>query len=290
MKGFVSEFGWTAFMLIAVVFIAFIGLIGSLYFQVENFISPDPSSVEFLATNNRPYILASVLAHTLMGDRQFLEQATEIVATGNDVKAGSGDLDVYLKDFFLVYGNDRFIGVAIKEIEPDENQLFYVDNLPKKCGEDLNGFCVEKKRRQLIDRYVLTVPAGCIDGRIETNAGANKCDDDELCCAEAERDSLPAGTITCGGYQPDDGDKDTKDLDLDDPGVCDTAGNKHCSIGRTEIQDVANECNIIDVGMPAVCCVPLKSETAVQRGAVTRAQIPLLYKNEKYGVVEVTAE
>ncbi len=288
MKGFISDIAWTMFLLIAVLVILFIAIIAGAFIQFKSSFGGTSSSIEFVVMNNRPYILAASLSHLLAEDRQFIEHATEIVAAGSAENASSGSLDVYLKDFFRYYKDIKFISVAIESGRGEEKNLFYVDNVPKKCGDDLSGFCVESRRKQSVnDRGAsITVDVGCTDGRILIDQSKytnndNKCaSKNEACCVESSESWTP-NTITCGN-------NGEGRINPDDPGVCDFIG-RGCSAGRIEIEDKGNKCSsvIYSPGKAGTCCVPLESDILVETGLATTAEIPLIYKNA-IGIAEVT--
>jgi hypothetical protein len=290
MRGFISEFGWTAFLLIAVVFIVIIGLIGVGYFHYRNLVgNPISSSIQFVSENNRQYPIAATLSHMLAGDRQFMEHATEIIATGSAEGASSQDLDVFVKDLLRNYDayNYKFVSVGIKK---GGDYLFYVDNIPRKCGDDLSGYCVERLRETLIDARWNKYNAGCTDGRVKiadakyTNEAYRCKSVNDVCCVEGKTPTTnfwPPGTKTCGKAGVEEGN-----IDTDDPGVCDYIGGG-CSLGRIKIPDVANECTKFTEKHTPFCCVPLREDILVETGLGGHAEIPVTYKNIN-GTVEVT--
>ena len=285
-KGSLDYIAWTMFLLIAVSIMVII-----LFFidARDSFAGTSPSSVDFIAANNKPYLLATIVLHLFIEDRQFMEHAAEIISTGDVSRSSSNYLDVYLKEFFRKYKDNKFISVSIRSAkDAEEKEIFYVDNIPKKCGDDLSGLCIDAIRVFDFRSLKFTIDrVGCTDGRVPIEPELyinkdNRCKSfNEVCCVEGRTKNgfWPDGTITCGANREEEGD-----IDPDDPGVCDYSGNG-CSAGRIEIDDKGFECPIRN--SKSACCVPLEGDVLIQLGIASRAQIPVLYR-DKTGIIEVT--
>ncbi len=279
-KGQITEIGWTTFFLIVVIFIVIMGIIGWVGLRVNNLLSGESTlSYDYIVSSNAPYMTASLLSNSLMGDRQFIEHATEIMATQNITNASSENMVLFLKKFMDNYNDNKFISIDIKRVDDSDTSVFYVDNVPKKCGDDLTGFCVGSTRLEqdtggpANEKGYKTTYVGCTDGRIPIDPelymnNDNKCTlPDEVCCVEDIQDGRRNSGISCGANA-----------------VCDFSGG--CSSGRTQIDDVNNKC--IKNGASGVCCVPLQGDILVSSGFAYRAEIPLLYKDSILGKVTVT--
>ena len=285
MKGFVDEIGWTAFFLVAVVFIALIGIIGVVMFNTKAFFSSTPTNaIDFLSANNGPYIISSLLTHNMMGDRQFLEISAEIIASGNLKNAASRDVLAYLNKFISEFKNMKFVSVSIEKQDGDEfEEIVYTDNVPKKCGDSLEGFCVDAyvTRQFHYGDVVSTQYVGCTDGRIQiddsqyTNSD-NRCrNSGELCCIEnIDENGIWQSGVPCGGAGT-----------VQDNGICDYAG--YCTAGRAQIEDKGDDCGTY-ITTKGTCCISLTGDILVKKGYAYRAETPLFYKNEEFGKIVVT--
>ena len=274
-------------ILIVVVTVFLIALIFAVGFQVNSVLSGSgSSSLDFLVSNNRPHIIASMISYKMMDDRQFIEHAIEIVTTGNIYNAASPDIRTHMEDFLRSVDNRRFISISINKVYPDhEEEIISVDNAPRRCGGNREGFCSPKERTKIISTIhgdITTTVPGCNDGRIEIGFGINGCEPDEICCAEDVISGQRQSGISCGKISSPD-----NDIDPDDPGVCDSTATG-CPSGRMEIDDVDNECQR-SIYQLHTCCVPLSSTGLVDNGIGYRSEIPLLYKDEIFGKVRVTA-
>jgi hypothetical protein len=103
MKGFIEEITWTVIIWIFLVVIVIIALI---HFIIINLGGPGSIkySVEFADLSNKPYLVAEVLTHYKIEDRQLIEHCIESVVVNSLERADSQNIGDYLKDFMDKYG------------------------------------------------------------------------------------------------------------------------------------------------------------------------------------------
>ncbi|MCX6815674.1 MAG: hypothetical protein NT120_02390 [Candidatus Aenigmarchaeota archaeon] len=276
MTSIVEDIGGTLIVLIGVIVILFAAILVLLAFQVKSPSGTLSTSAEFLSFFNKPYGAATALSQYNADDRQFFEHAIEISAVGAE-NTGSEDLVALARRFLNYYETTSYIAVAIKK---KDNLIFSTNTIPNKCGDNLEGYCVNSR----IARYARMDPS-CGLGRKEITAGKNGCGMTETCCAD---DLANTNTMPCG---PRSGSKY--------PGVCDynigAAGT--CPEGRTIIPDEDDTCKKFGgtaslLGLQRVrrvCCAPIGTPNI---GTTTTAYVPLIFvapDKTSLSVLEVTA-
>jgi len=129
MKGFIEEITWTAIIWIVLVIIIIIALI---YFLITNLPWGPKSieySIEFADISNKPYLVAEVLTHYKIEDRQLMEHCIESSVVGSLERADSQDIGDYLKEFMnkyefkyeiILHNEDELLRIGEKERDSTE--------------------------------------------------------------------------------------------------------------------------------------------------------------------------
>lgn len=299
-RGFMT-FNVLVYLMVAVLAVA-VGILGILSFEVESYFSPRKSSPtassDFLAASTRAIMIANVFTNLKAEDRNVIEHAVGIGATGSAANASSQNFALYLDTFLSFYKaeqDDNFY-VAVRKNSDD---VFTYSRLDVKCGDNLEGYCAlpETKVDSFTAAKVGQLPGtyyiGCGVGRKAIDSSLYTKDErkcpvtSQLCCVE-DRDVNGVWNDpdlrTCG--LPLNGVK---------PGVCDKnlivgMPGKKCNTGRILIED-NGDCAPLNAYTPDayVCCAPLTNlEAATDLGFISSIEIPILYKNE-FSVLEVSA-
>jgi|GEM_PF-4794023 len=270
-KGFVESNIWTILVLITVVVVALIKLLASAWLLFANI--PTASS-DYVPAASRASALASSLAHTLVEDRQFIEQATEIAATSVE-RSDSKNLQGFLAEFFALTtrrGSLTTTPVTLTIHNNTDGMVFFYSNVARKCGDDLSGFCVPELRLRTGPLGLRSVPYGCGKGRSEIGdekytIESKRCDGG-ICCVEDSpygNDVLSCGTALRG--------------------VCDYPLVAGCFAGRREIND--NDFCRNAGGSTTVCCLPVTQENLEEAGIRSKVEVPLIF-NDTLGKVVLT--
>jgi hypothetical protein len=303
MKGaFITDMWWTFLFLLVIVFVgtAFImfGFVSSGMGLKDSI-----SSVNFINEANKPFLVAEVLQHYKVSDRQFMEHALQTVVTGSAKNSNS----LYATDFvrkFLENYEMNYYSVSIKD--KNKNDLIAVSNIDTRCGENTKGICVDAfvsrcSRMTIVSLFNIPLGSGdfcesittkygiCGNGRVKIDDVQEDCQWNEVCCME-NKDSSDHNLDGDGNVLPNCG------LEGNKKGVCDdekilvlesglfTNDVLHlygCREGRNRIEKQDNDCGGPE---PEICCVP-RSDTS-DFSILTEANIPILYK-KKMGYVEV---
>ena len=274
-----EDIGWTLIVLVVFEILAIITIV--VYWQMSVPGSDAESisySVEFVQVYNKPYMLAEVLAHTQLTDRQFLEQAIEISAAGSVEGASATSLPVGVKDFVQSYINSYTVRNYEISISRDNNEIITIDNKILKCGANSEGFC----------RSNIIFGSTCDVGYVEINDNG-ACGFTEACCkydpttyADTVGMQKNIAVVSCGPNQV---------------GVCSQGrtpgsrsipkrGGNICDYGEILVKDPV--CNTANNGDTLLCCATDTVEPSVVAGLSTRSVVPLLYKNLVVGTLEVT--
>jgi len=277
MKGIAEDIGGTLLVLIAVVLVLFAAVIILLAFKLMHPGETPSSSVEFIASVNKAYTIATAIAHYLAYDRQVLEQAVETSVAGSVENSNSEGLASFLRQFLNIYKDDiKFISVSISK---DGKEIFQTDTVEdKRCDNDRKGYCSDLtvftggkiiredcgKGRILISRYTISKEE-------------NMCSRNEICCKEDDW-SLPPWQSwqRCGEFE------NGKQVGICDYNVGGLDGA--CLPGRVKIDDKNKECEKLETSTALaftppkyVCCRPIATPVS-SIGVSSTAEIPLLYK------------
>ncbi len=249
-----EDIGMTLILLVVVMMM--VVMVFFIYIEIFLKIGNDQSaySIDFVSIANKPYLVADVLAYTKLGDRQVLEQAIEIAATGSAENAGAAGLPENLTNFMKVYGTREYY-ISIKS---NGREFMNADSNEYKCGADDEGWCVF---------------GDCDVGRVEISndkcvSAWQKCCKEDKAAYAATVNKHPV--VTCGGGR----------------GVC-SEGVKPlfqrwtCTQNRIDIG--TQECT----GTTPICCAPKTEDNQIAVGNAAKASVPLLYKLN-YGILEVS--
>lgn len=295
-----EEMGWTLIFLLVFVFLIVTFIIFGLIVRAPfTGMQPLSYSIEFVNMANRPYILAEILSHYMFDDRQFLEHALESIIVNSKEKANSLGIENGLKQFLKSY-ELKFYSISVKN--KDENELISASNKLKRCGENGVGVCTERYISVCKIKFITLPPPfgtiirstcevqakGCGNGRIKIDDPNKDCALAEICCME-HKDNEGHYLDENNNILPNCGPPGQK------IGVCDdTKLRKEISInivskkyalddcrdGRKRIEEEDDECKD-----PLICCTPLSDVSEVN--LMTEANIPLLYKDQIFGYIEV---
>ncbi|GEM_PF-6557291 len=263
-KGAILPFATTVVLLLLVVAV----MIAALFFYVINWgktINPTFTVSEA----SKPYFIGDAFEYMKLKDRQFLEHALETAATGS---MGASNSEPAVKDIraFLDKYKLDFYSVVITK---NDNVLARIDSVPHKCGDSQQGICMSQLSQAIGGGGA--IPLGCGNGRKEVSDATNACGFFEICCADNKNPNgqwLDSG----GNVIPSCGTARNR------IGVCDFAQGSECPTGRVSIPKESGQCS---TGL--LCCAPLSARTLQSIGQVRGAEIPVLYKGEILGFIEV---
>lgn len=237
------------------------------FFTSEN---PISYSIDFVSIANKPYTLTEVLSQARFGDRSFLEQAIESTAAGSLDDAQATDLPGQVSDFVKTYGLSYSISIK------DGEEIMKAESGEFKCGENGAGWCTYKKSTE-----------NCDVGRVEIDS-KGACDLSQVCCKNDIQAYAARGRHSV-----------TRCMSI---GVC-SEGRKITNwygtfpfLYRTSIGPFCDAGQVY-LGTPSactgdtkVCCAPADEETLTQMGLTNKVTVPLLYKPNIAGKLEVTAK
>lgn len=240
--------------------------------------NPVGYSIDFVSIANRPFMLAEVLSRIHVGDRTLLEQATESAVTGSLEGAAATELPGQVTSLMKSYDMRNYRITIIR----DGNTILDVDNTELKCGENKEGWCVF---------------GDCDVGRVEIAQGTNACASAwAKCCKEDVNAYVAAGAKCKNGEQcnvikcANEKGVCSEGVRPLDPGIYPLrlyATKPHCSQNRIDL-GLAAECAGTNNGKTRVCCAPKTEANEVEAQVLTKATVPLLYKIQLYGTLEVT--
>lgn len=228
-------------------------------------------SIDFVSIANRPFVIAEVLSHVQLEDRQLFEQAVESAAAGSLEGASATNLPAALSAFMRPY-ELRDYSIAIKR---DDLEITRVESVELRCGTDRDGWCTYRKWG-----------SNCDVGYVEVD-DSGACGLLQVCCKynkeEYARTVNKYAVVSCGNGI----------------GVCSegmnipyksipSRGGPICDIGQISLGKLS-ECKGMNAGKTRLCCVPKTEENEIKTDLKIRAVVPLLYKNLVYGTLEVTA-
>ncbi len=267
---------WTPLLFVIVAALIVIAL--TTYVQILfgfNSVPAEIYSVDFAQIANKPYTMTEVLSHTKLGDRPVLEQAIESIVTNSlersQAESLPGSIDTFMK------ANDmKFYRVKIlRRINGADTELLSIQKIETPCGQDNEGWCVNR-----LD--------GCDAGRIKID-GNGECGITEICCKASREEYTGYALQDCndGKGLCSEGHKEITNIGYLFP--IPIQMGPFCSNGQIDYS-YQPECKDINNGNTPICCGERTNELEIDAGLATKATVPLLYKGDVLGYMEVTAK
>jgi hypothetical protein len=269
---FPSDLGMTLLFLLVIVGLVVVGFI----MLAVNVLNNDQItySVDFVSIASKPFLLAEVLMNAQLGDRSFSEQAIESVVTGSLEKAGAAGLVSNVKTFVKSYNLKNYKITVSK----NGSEIMGSDGAGNKCGDRLDGWC--------------TGSPGCDVGYIEIDG---VCKGSDVCCKynppQYEIDGNRRGkypVVSCA-----------RNSGLCSEGTEVTIWVKTgsipypvkigpiCGEGQFALQELeSGDCKNSDA-KTRICCGQVTTNATTP--LINKAVVPLLYRNEIIGQLEVEA-
>lgn len=227
---------------------------------------------DFATFVSTPYDASIAISENSLEKRNFIERSLATALTAKpesdfpDVRyyLNGYDFDVW---FFSVYTDPK-----LSERLGREAVAYNIDNIPKKCGDTNQGYCVGIHVTAYYGKSDF-----CGVGRVKIDEN-DKCGFSEVCCQEDEAVYIAQpdhyDTIyRCGGSGYCTGELEYG-IDIL------SWRSEDCGAGRFRFEDVENECESTNGGETPVCCVPIEYDALKEIGRVTSAEIPLIYKGK----------
>lgn len=275
MKGLMPEdIGWTLIFMVVIAALAIIGVF--MFIKVAFFGEQLSYTVQFLSVESRPYTLAEVMAHTKIDDRTILEQSIESMTAGSLEGASATDFPGNLKSFVNAFGlRNYYVSVG------NGNEIMRIESTEFKCGANKEGWCTHRR----------IAGENCDVGRIEID-GNGDCNLLQVCCKydpAAYATISQKSVLNCGNERGvcSEGRKLTTWIGVLPPLPIRTG--PFCDTGQIYFGKPA-ECRNANRGETRICCAPKTEEIQVASGTLSRATVPLLYKIQVYGTLEVSAK
>jgi hypothetical protein len=251
-----------------VIFVGLVVVAFLVYVKLNISSSGDPIaySVDFVSIATKPYVLAEILTHVKIEDRQVLEHSIEIMSTSVLENAQSEKLPKNMRNLVSQFEFKTYR----MAIERDGVEIMSAEKGEQKCGENNAGWCV--------DAFT-----GCDVGRIKIDA-KGACRLLEVCCkADASYSAL--AKIPCSDNQGVCSEGETTTTFV--AGVFYRYG-PFCTAGQIYLGD-PKECKDANNGKTPICCAERTDELAAEKGLTAQAVIPLLFR-DKSGQLEVEAK
>ncbi len=278
MKGLMLPFATTLAVLITGVAIIIAGIILAALMAITG--TQLENKFDFISLVSRSYDASLLLTQSGLGDRPFLERALEssvAVKKEGEFTDVSLLLNLYKYDY---YSFDVYADQYIAETENLNNIVYSIDNTKKKCGENLEGVCVDPKGAR-------NEQEACGVARVKIE-GACGGFNSEVCCKESETEYNDLEDhyeiFKCGfGENPEEkagyctqkrfiqlnsfiGPRKREYIDCGNGRYYEEAGNIDCEGANND--------------ETPVCCVPLPEIENLESGPGSSAEIPLLYKGK----------
>lgn len=242
---------------------------------------PVAYSIDFVSIANMPFMLAEVLTQIKLGDRQLLEQSIESSVAGGLEEASATGLPANISYLMNTFGLRNYRISIIR----DNREIITVDNTENKCGDNKEGWCVF---------------GDCDVGRVAIAPGKNICPLGDLenkgqaawtkCCKEDRQAyATTVNKYRVIGCANEKGvcSAGVRPLEPDLASLQLFAPRPYCTQNRIDL-GLATECVGVNDGKTRVCCAPKTEANEIELQTLTRAAVPLLYKVQVYGTLEVT--
>ncbi|MBI4163130.1 MAG: hypothetical protein HY513_05590 [Candidatus Aenigmarchaeota archaeon] len=259
MKGFLEEGNTLLVVIFAVVVIVLASIliaIGTFTFQI-NPGSQIAEEFNVLGVKSHPYSLSELISHKRDVDRNLFEELLEASTAGLN-KSKTLKLPPML---YGIAGKFAFIQFFEFKLKKNNTVLFITSNIPSRCGENDEGFCI----------YDPGYANVCDTGRVVID-GKGKCTDPATICCKYD----PVAYIQQQGKN-----KIVKCGD-NDAGICSgiefgEGGSISCYAGLVSLEGADKICKNTNDGNTPICCAP-QTSLFEERGQERVARVPFLYR------------
>ncbi len=259
MRGFLEEGNTLLVVIFAVVVIVLASILVAIGTFTNLFRGNPQVADEFniLGIKSHPFSLAELASHKRDNDRNLFEETLQASTSGLK-KSNTLNLPLAFHDIASGFVFIKYFEFALKK---DDKVLFVTSNVPLRCGENDEGFC-------LYDPGYANV---CDTGRVVID-GKGKCTEGTVCCefdpVEYIQKQGKNRIVRCGN---------------NDIGICSgiyygERGSVSCYTGLTDLgSEASKECKGTNDGETPVCCV-LETSVFEEEGQARIARVPFLYR------------
>ena len=217
---------------------------------------------DILGVKSHPFSLAEIISHKRPSDRNLFEQILE-TSTSGFVNANTKQMPLALYDIASKFSFIQFFEFKLTR---NAGTIFVTSNIPSRCGQDDEGFCV----------YDPGYANVCDTGRIVILDREGKCQQGTVCCKYD-----PVSYVQKQG-------KNTIKQCGDNKGICSgifltydentSTIVSSCNAGLVPLgKEADKQCKDANDGNTPYCCAPLTS-LFEEEGQERTARIPFLYR------------